>query len=133
LEEIAGHYFLHLAVRGTIVENELGGQALQVESFERVWPEEEVQAFLGRKNVETVEGREVTIFTDETTGERFVTYLHPTPPSPEQDDERRSLVTGAIHPAATFGGLRLLEVLSERSGGLVDQMESPDEIPVEWS
>ncbi len=131
LEEIAGHYFLHVAVQGTVVENEAGGQALQVESFERVWPEEELQAFLGHKSVETVEGREVTIFTDEATGERFVIYLQPVPPSPEEDGERRILVTGAIHPEATFGGLRLLETAGELSGGLVDRMESADERPIE--
>jgi hypothetical protein len=133
LDDIAQHYFLHIAVRGTIVENEVGGQVLQVESFERVWPEEEIETFLGHKRVETVDGRQVTVFTEDATGERFVTYLN-ADASPTQDDgERRILVTGAIHPEATFGGLRLLEVLSERSGSSVDQMQSADELPVDES
>jgi hypothetical protein len=132
LEEIARHYYLHVAVSGTIVEGDTGGQALQVDSFERVWPEEEVQAFLGHKRVETVEGREVTAFTDEATSERYIVDLHAGPMTLE-DEERRILVTGAVHPEATFGGLPVLDVLGERSGDPVDQMQSADELPVERS
>lgn len=130
LDEIAQHYFLHVAVQGTVVENESGGQALQVESFERVWPEEEIQAFLGHKRVETVDGRQVIVFTDEATGERFVTYLN-ADMGIQEEEERRVLVTGAIHPEVSFGGLRLLEVLQEQSGDPVDQMQSADELPVD--
>lgn len=131
LDEIAQHYFLHVAVQGTIVETDAGGQALQVESYERVWPDEEIQAFLGHKREEMVEGRPVIVFTDEATGERYVLDATGTMTMTQEDEERRRLVTGAIHPEATFGGLRLLDVISEGSGTRVDQMQSADELPVD--
>ncbi len=133
LEEMAEHYRLHLAVDGVIVaaDPEPGGpdsQAIRVEGFERVWPEERLERFLGGVQTETLEGREVVVFTDEETEQRYVLTTHY--PGPE-GEEQRWFVTGVVHPEATFAGLPLLEPAGISSGSNVDAADSAADLPLE--
>ncbi|MDX1686581.1 MAG: hypothetical protein R3248_01225 [Candidatus Promineifilaceae bacterium] len=133
LEEMAEHYRLHLAVDGVVVaaDPEPGGpdgQAIRVESFERVWPEQRLEAFLGRVQTETLEEREVVVFIDEETGQRYVLTTHY--PGPE-GEEQRWFVTGVVHPEETFAGLPLLEPAGISSGSNVDAAESAAELPLD--
>ena len=133
LEEMAEHYRLHLAVDGLVLaadSERVGpdGQAIRVAGFERVWPEETVERFLGHIQTETLEGREVVVFTEEETEQRYV--LVPYYPGPEREEQRR-LVTGVVHPEETFAGLPLLEPVGISGGSDVDAAESAADLPLE--
>lgn len=132
LEEMSEHYRLHVSVQGTVVaagEERHGpdGQAIQVQGFERVWPEEKLEAFLGRVQVETLEGRQVAVFTDETTEQRYVLAPH----YPGRVASERVWLSGVVHPEATFAGLPLLEPLETRTGSNVDAAESAGDLPLQ--
>jgi len=61
---------LHLRVKGRIIaEGEYPqGQTLEVDGFEKIWPEEEVRGYLGAISIETLDGKEVAVFIDDETG-----------------------------------------------------------------
>ena len=133
LEEMAEHYRLHLTVEGVIVEagpekEGPDGQALRVEGFERGWPDEKMEAFLGHLQIETLEGRDVVVFTDEATEQRYVLAPHY---PPGRDPAARVWLAGVVHPEATFAGLPLLQPAEIRSGSEVDAAESAADLPPE--
>ena len=142
LEEIAQHHRLHLEVSGQIVPYEgprasPGGQAIQVESYQRLWPEERLQAFLGHVALETLEGREVAVFTDRATGERYV--LAPSLEvqgyfAPGRDpmlDQEQILLAGVVHPERTYAGLSVLAPYQTQWGSRVSTAARVEELSPE--
>ena len=120
MAEMAAFADLHIRVRGGIVTapesrfyNSLFGQAIAVESFDRPWPEEKLENFLGHFLVEELEGQLYMIFTDHETNQRYVVDpQYPLPEDYDRDvrfDEEQGLLTAVIHPAADpIGGLPVM-------------------------
>ncbi len=141
LEEIAQHDRLHVRVWGRIVSSAEGwapdGQAIEVERFERLWPEERLQGFLGHVDLETLEGREVAVFTDHETDQRYV--LAPSLEvedywAPGRDpilDFDQIFMAGVVHPEKTYAGLLILMPVSMQHGQETEAATSPDEFPLE--
>ena len=141
LEEIAEHHRLHVRVWGEVVaageEWRPVEQAIQVERFEKLWPEEQLQGFLGHIEPETLDGRQVAVFTDHETEQRYVIaqsleeenfYM------PERDtlpDAAQRFVAGGVRPGATFAGLPLLRLTSSRHGRETEAATSADEFAVD--
>ena len=143
LEELAQYDRLHLRLRARVIPDEDMplGQALEVISFEKVWPEEKVQGFLGTIGVETLDGREVAIFTDKESGQRYVLF-HSLDPDFTPDFihdfydyrpgvHRQLFLTGVVRPDQTFAGLPVIEEAGTRSGSDVDAATSADQLPLE--
>lgn len=116
LEEMAAFVDLHIRVVGEIVAApEVSfymlstGQAIAVESFDRPWPEERLENFLGHFMVEEIEGQQRMIFVDHVTNERYV--VDPQYPVLEElhFDEEQGLLTAVVNPATEpIGGLPVL-------------------------
>lgn len=150
LEEMAEFNSLHIRVYGRIVpasDTELffmpnEEQAIEVDSFDRPWPEEKLERFLGHLSVAEIEGQQVLLFTDHATDQQYV--INP-PDLPLELyahdatlDEEQILLTGIVHPVNTFGGRPLLERHGTSAGSDIAQatdisqitMEDHDSIPV---
>jgi len=138
LEELAQHDRLHLRVKGRIVgEGEYPrGQTVEVESFEKIWPDETLRGYLGTISIETLEGREVAIFTDEETSQRYVISRSLTPHFTRDEynwaqEFKQLYLEGVERPGQTFAGLPVIEVVGTRAGGSVDAVTSADQLPLE--
>jgi hypothetical protein len=143
LLEIAKHYQMHVTIPATIVEAQgehagPEGQAIEVGEggWWRTWPEEEFASFLGHYEVATLEGREVRLFVDEATGNRYVDaiplyYAQPGDTLLGEHGDGRLWITGVVHPEDTVGGLPLLTILQQRSGAEIDQLNSASERPID--
>ena len=142
LEELAQHDRLHLRLQARIIPNEDApvGQALDVISFEKIWPEEKVQGFLGTIGVETLGGREVAIFTDKESGQRYVLF-HSLKEDFNPERYRRYaeehyklhkqlFLTGVVRPDQTFAGLPVIEEAATWTGSEVDAASSADQLPL---
>lgn len=141
LEAIAQLDQLHVRVRGRTIASAQewapGGLGIEIEDFEKIWPDEHVQGFLGHIDLETLEGREVAVFTDRETGQRYVLgpdvdvwaadYARPGAPPPGE----QTWVAGVIHPTQTFAGLPVLAPHTMRSGPSVKAATSAGEIPLD--
>jgi hypothetical protein len=120
MEEMAAFVDLHIRVQGEIVpapESKFfgtsHGQAIAVESFDRPWPDEKLENFLGHFSVEEIEGRRYMVFTDHATDQRYVVDpQYEVPPDHVTDvrfSDEQGLLTGIIHPAAEpIGGLPVM-------------------------
>jgi hypothetical protein len=141
LEEIVQHHRFHVRVSGHIIPGTEvwapNGQAIEVERFERLWPDEHVQGFLGHIDLETLEGREVAVLTDHETDQRYVLA-----PSLEVEgywtagrdpilDFEQFFMAGVVHPANTYGGLPILQPVSSRYGRETEAATSADQFPLE--
>jgi len=141
LEAIAQLDRLHVRVRGQVVisgqEWTPGGLGIEIEDFQKVWPDEQVRAFLGHIDLEMLEGREVAVFTERETGQRYVLgpdvdvwamdYARPGAPPPGE----QTWVAGVIHPTQTFAGLPVLAPREMRSGSDVEAATGAGEIPLD--
>lgn len=63
---------LHLRVWGTFTLTEDGLAAIQLQRFEKAYPEEKVQAWLGHHQVIEMGGQLVLQFTDSLTGQQYI-------------------------------------------------------------
>jgi hypothetical protein len=119
LEEMARYVDLHIRVVGEIVTAPEGmlyqssfGQAIAVESFDRPWPEEKLENFLGHFTIEEIEGKPRMIFTDHTTNQRYVVDPHFPVTVDERDmriNEEQGLLTAVVNPATDpIAGLPVL-------------------------
>ena len=140
LEELAQHDRLHVRLRARVIPDEDMplGQALEVISFEKVWPEEKVQGFLGTIGVETLDGREVAIFTDKESGQRYVLFKSLSEYfDPERyrryagEDYKQLFLTGVVRSDQTFAGLPVIEEAHTRSGNDIDAASSAAQLPLE--
>ena len=142
LEELAQHDQLHVRLQARVVLDEDSplGQGLEVIRFEKVWPEEKVQGFLGTISVETLEGREVAVFTDKEAGQRYVLfqslseYFNPGNYRRYLEvykDQRQFFLAGIVRPDQAFAGLPVIEEAGIREGGEVDAATSADQLPLE--
>lgn len=141
LAEMAEFNELHIRVYGRIVPPPDEGlfflpneeQAVEVDHFDRPWPDEKREQFLGHFSVEEVEGQQVMIFTDHATGQQYVINPPNLPPEAYEHDpilqEEQVLLTGIVHPAKTFGGLPVLERRSTRTGTDVAQATDTNQFP----
>ena len=122
LEEMAEFHQLHILVYGRIVpepdEGEIlftasSQQAIEVDSFDRPWPDEVLEQFLGHLSVGELSGQQVLLFTDHATDQQYVISPVDLPPQAYENDpaleEEQLLLAGVVHPTETFGGLPLLE------------------------
>ena len=137
LEELAQHDRLHLRVKGRIVaEGEYPqGQTLEVESFEKIWPDEKVWGYLGTIGIETLDGKEVAVFTDDETGQRYVLLHSLTPHFTRHDyhwtQNKRLYLQGVERPDLTYAGLPVIEEAGAQAGSRVDAATSADQLPLE--
>ena len=142
LEAIAQLARLHVRVRGQVVASTQewtpGGLGIEIEDFEKVWPDEQVQGFLGHLDLETLEGREVAVFTDNETGQRYVLAS-----SLETDDGswvtpgdsilnyEQIFVVGVVQREETYAGMPVLRMMRMHQGSQTATATSADEIPLD--
>ena len=142
LEELAQYDRLHMRLRARVIFDEYWhlGQGLEVIRFEKIWPEEKVQGFLGTIGVETVDGREVVVFTDKENEQRYVLFSSLSEHFNAEDyvqyaEEHRHhkqlFLTGVVRPDQTFAGLPVIEEAGMRSGSDVVAVTSADQLPLE--
>ncbi len=131
LQAISEHYYMQVAVTGTVAPGSRWGQGIQVTAFERVAPEETLKAYLGTMTVATIEGRTVSVFVEESTGERFVFNPAAGVLGAGSDDDARTWIVGVVHADQTYGGLRVIEILTQSRGDSIDALQSADEMPFE--
>jgi hypothetical protein len=128
LESLAESYRLHVQITGTVVENDeqLGRrQAILVTEFSRLWPDEQIEAFLGHIEMVELDGRDVALFTDDETGQPYVLPDGWLPP----DSEQRVWMEGIVHPTQQVAGHPVLTPISQQSGSNVDNATSASDIP----
>jgi hypothetical protein len=141
MEEMGSFADLHIRVRGEVVaapEDLLyvssQGQAIAVESFDRPWPEEKLENFLGHFTVEEIEGQQRMIFTDHATGQRYV--VDPQYPAVvhERDariSEEQGLLTAVVHPdAEPIGGLPVMLNRGFATGPEIAQATDASQFPL---
>ncbi|HSM58875.1 MAG TPA: hypothetical protein VK879_22160 [Candidatus Sulfomarinibacteraceae bacterium] len=129
LQEIARHHRLHVSASGVVVpanDSRMGDKAVEVQSYSRPYPEEQIETFLGHMEDAVVDGRDVVLFIDEESGQRYVVAhgVHQVEP------ERRMAVTGVVHPAWQVGELPVLQIHQQRGGVDVDAAESAADLPM---
>jgi hypothetical protein len=141
LEEMAAFVDLHVRVLGEVVaasEDTMyltsQGQAIAVESFDRPWPEEKLENFLGHFTIEEIDGVQRMVFTDHTTNQRYVVDPQYPVAMDERDvrlNEEQVLVTGIIHPAAEpIGGLPVMLNKSFATGSDIAQATDVSAFPL---
>ena len=124
LEEMTPYNELHIRVYGHIApapESPFAGmfappngerQAIAVDRFDRPWPDEKMEMFLGHFSLGEVEGQQVMLFTDHEDGQQYVINPPDLPPEAYVNDpileQEQVLLTGIVHPVNRFGGLPLL-------------------------
>jgi hypothetical protein len=132
---------LHIRVMGEVVsapENMMNmspnGQAINVASFDRPWPEEKLENFLGHFTIEEIAGVPRMVFTDHATNQRYV--VDPQYPAlvDEHDirlNEEQVLVTAVIHPAAeSIDGLPIMLNKSLATGSEIAQATDVSAFPL---
>ena len=143
LEEMTEFNQLHIRVYGRIVpapQNELFFMpneelAIEVDRFDRPWPDEKLEQFLGHFSLEEIDGQQVMTFIDHATNQQYVINPPTLPPEAYAHDpaleEEQVLLTGIVHPVNTFGGLPLLERRGTRTGTDVAQAMDVNQFPLE--
>jgi LysM repeat protein len=149
LEALAQHHPLHVRVWGEVVPSEQvnspralpanAGQAIAVEGFEKLWPGEQVQGFLGHVEVATLGDRQVVVFTDHATEQRYVVaqflvvgdFL--TPGRVPLLDFEQIFVAGAVGSGRTYADLPLIRFISGKGGARTEAATSPDQFPLNAS
>lgn len=143
LAEMAEFSSLHVRVYGRVVaapDTNMfmmpnGEQAVEVDSFDRPWPEERMERFLGHLSLEEVDGQQVLVFTDHATDQQYVISPTDVPPEVYEHEVAQQadqiLLTGIVHPVNTFGGLPLLERRGTSSSQEITQATDVSEIPLD--
>ncbi len=142
LEAIAQLDRLHVRVHGRAIvsaqEWSPGGLGIEIRDFEKIWPDERVQGFLGHVDLETLEGREVAVFTDHETNQRCVLAS-----SLEADgggwvtpgdsilNYEQIFVAGVVQLEETYAGLPVLRLASMHRDSQTDAAASAGEIPLD--
>jgi hypothetical protein len=143
LEAIAQLDRLHVRVHGQVVASPQedwpsGTQTIEIENFEKIWPDERAQGFLGHLDLETLEGREVAVLTDHETGQRYVLAS-----SLESDDggwpltgdpilnHKQIFVGGVVQPGETYASMPILQAARMHQDSQTDAATSADEIPLD--
>jgi hypothetical protein len=142
LEAIAQLDRLHVRVHGRAIvsaqEWSPGGLGIEIKDFEKIWPDERVQGFLGHVDLETLEGREVAVFTDHETDQRYVLAS-----SLEADgggwvtpgdsilNYEQIFVAGVVQLEETYAGLPVLRLASMHRDSQTDAAASAGEIPLD--
>jgi hypothetical protein len=130
------HHNLHATVSGVIemIATDDAGEraAIFVTGYDRTWPEERVEAFLGSVSLENVAGEEVAVFTDQESGQRYIYGdrhfgFHDWAPVLQ---EEKVWVAGAVHPDDSFAGLPVLRLLQTTWGSDVDRATSAAVLPL---
>ena len=142
LEAIAQLARLHVRVRGQVVASTQewtpGGLGIGIEDFEKVWPDEQVQGFLGHLDLETLEGREVAVFTDNETGQRYVlaSSLETdgggwVTPSDSILNYEQIFVAGIMQIEEIYAGMPVLRMVGMHQGSQTATATNADEIPLD--
>ena len=142
LEAIAQLDRLHVRVRGHVVASAQewtpGGLGIEIEDFEKVWLDEQVLGFLGHLDLETLEGREVAVFTDNETGQLYVLAS-----SLETDgggwvtpgdsilNYEQIFVAGVVQREETYAGMPVLRMVRMHQDSQTATATSADEIPLD--
>ncbi|MCZ7671819.1 MAG: hypothetical protein M5U34_34155 [Chloroflexi bacterium] len=143
LAEMAAFNNLHIRVNGRIVappEDSFSltyvtgyEQALAVDSFDRPWPDEKIEQFLGHFSLEELEGRPRLVFTDHATDQQYVINPPDMPPQAFERDESlqeaQILLAGVVHPLKTFAGLPLLDRRTIGTGSEFSQATDVSQFP----
>jgi hypothetical protein len=141
LEGIAQLDRLHVRVRGKAVPVPKGWTAgevgIEVESYEKVWPEEQVRGFLGHFALKTLDGREVLVFVDKETSRQYVEAsslelgASGRVPVDLADSPRQVFVRGVVQPGQTYAGLPVLRAVHMSQDSQTDAATSASEIPLD--
>ena len=142
LEAITQLDCLHVRVHGRIVASAQewapGRLGIEIENFEKVWPDERVQGFLGHLDLETLEGREVVVFTDHETGQRYVlaSSLETNgggwvTPGDSILNYEQIFVAGVVQREETYAGTPVLRMMKMHQGSQTATATSADEIPLD--
>jgi hypothetical protein len=125
LAGIEAHHNLPLRIWGVITDAPGQIQTVSVERYEPVYPEMDVQAWIGRYEPVTLEGKPVLLFTARD-GEQYVFRFSLDDPNRLADFSPGDpiIVEGYLRPDETFGGYPLLSDLAFSPGqGLQDLSE----------
>lgn len=140
LQELAQLNRLHARLQGQIVPAtapwSFHGQAIEVTSLVQLWPEEQYYTYLGSVAPETLEGQSVAVFTECSSGQRYVMgrdapweYQSAFEHMPWQDTQFQ--IQGAVHPRLTFAGLPILQMEGMNSGGRIGRLPCAAPEPLE--
>jgi LysM repeat protein len=150
LEALAEHHPLHVRVWGEVIPAEQVDQSYRVlpanteiaillERFEKLWPGERVQGFLGHIELETLEGRRVAVFTDHETDQRYVVAQSLavenffTPGRDPLLDFEQIFVAGAVGSGRTYVDLPVMRFISSKGGPRTEAATSADAFPLNAS
>ena len=138
LEAITQYNYLHIRLWGRILlpaESPSPGEpTVVVECFEKLWPEENLRVFLGHTTLETLEGKDVVIFTDIETDQRYVLESDLYDPVNDyaltlqhEGQWSQECVAGTVHPVRTYADLPILNVYDQSRGLAVEIASTSDE------
>ena len=145
LAEMAQFNNLHIRINGRVVVSPEDSfvmsyvtghdQAIAVDSFDRPWPEEKMEQFLGHFSLQEIEGQERLVFTDHATDQTYVINPPDMPPEAFVHDpalqEEQILLTGVIRPMRSFGGLPLLDRRGVSIGSDIAQATDVGQFPLD--
>jgi hypothetical protein len=109
LEGLTDLNSLHVRVWGTYTQTADGNPAIQLQRYEKAYPDEKLQAWLGHGSVVELGGRKVLQFTD-VNGEKYILARSITMPENSVEDPfngQQSIIEGAIEPGS-YEGLPLI-------------------------
>ncbi len=128
LDGIAQYDRLHVRVWGRYVTD--GDEpTIQVERYEKAYPDERIQAWLGKEEITTVQGRKVAIFQSRE-GQRYILALslrdprsldYMRQPSDLPGGGQQMLIEGVVR-GETFGSYPVIEEISAHSDATVRAM-----------
>jgi hypothetical protein len=125
LEDLETLNQLHTRVWGTYTQNENGQPAIQMERFEKAYPEETIQAWLGHEDVVELGGREVLRFTDVNGAQYIIDNSFFVDPQIlyEMYNGQRIIIEGVLEQE-TYEGLPIIqEMASSLAMGVTDLSE----------
>jgi hypothetical protein len=128
LEGLENLNLLHARVWGTYTQDENGQPAIQLERFEKAYPEETIQAWLGHQDVVELGGREVLRLTD-VSGAQYVldSSFYVDPQTLYEIYNGQRIITEGVLKQETYEGL---PIIREMGSGLAMGIEDLSEYEI---
>jgi hypothetical protein len=127
LQALDGLHQLHLRVWGTYTQTEEGLPAIDLLRYEKAYPKETIQAWLGDRAVVDLGGRKVMLFTD-TAGQQYVLFRSLTTPEEVPEDffeGSRIILEGAL-TQETYAGLPVIREMGSRPAAGITDLDDYD-------
>ncbi|MDY6873811.1 MAG: hypothetical protein SVR81_07595, partial [Chloroflexota bacterium] len=127
LEDLESLNRFHARVWGTYTQDDHGQPAIQLARFEKAYPEEIIQAWLGVQTVVELDGRKVMTFTD-TTGQQYVLFYSLITSEEYLVDffEGAQIILEGALTQDTYAGLPVLRELGSRPAEGITNLDDYD-------